>query len=253
MSDQTEKKSKPPISDGEIENVYDEAERRAVMSSPDAKGHTQSNLVSAIVVATPAVIVYFLGWTYLNYYLGAFGIGIAELDLGVETIFIYSAPAATWLLKTKWPWFVGIAVFWGIVVLWSCHLRGGISPSVTSFLRKFFMFWYVQAIATFIGVTLLTMMIAPIVQKAAVTHVTEMWGRAGIKIRAMVESSESGSDERRDYETCKKRDGLQLVFGDKNGYFMLCTSEIDDMDGVIYEVRRQDSALASVRRVSRPY
>lgn len=223
------------------------------MSDPDTKEHVHSSLISAIVVAAPAVFVYFLGWTYLNYYLAAFGISVAELDLGVETVFIYAAPAAIWLLKEQWPWLIGIALLVGGLALWSRRPRNLPRRLVTSGPRVLFMTWYVQAVALFISTTLLAMFISPFVKEAALVRAAQRWDRSGIKIRAMANSLESGAVEQQDYGTCMRRDGLQLIFADKSGYYMLCAGEIDKTIGMIYEVRRDNSVLASVRRVSRPH
>ncbi|TEA71880.1 hypothetical protein [Allopusillimonas ginsengisoli] len=223
------------------------------MRDSNGEEHDQSKLISAMVVAAPAVFVYFLGWAYLNYYLGAFGISVAELDLGIETIFIYAAPAAIWLLKTQWSWIVGIAVLvWGLA-LWRRHSGVRTKELSSSGRRLLSSTWYVQIVAVFVGSTLLVMFISPFVKEAALDSAAQRWDRSGINIRALVDSPGFGSVERQDYETCMKRDGLRLVFGDKNSYYMLCAGEIDNTEGLIYEVRGHDSVLASVRGASRPH
>jgi len=55
-----------------------------------------------------------------------------------------------------------------------------------------------------------------------------------------------------DYDTCQQSRRLHLVFSDSDRYFLLCTSEIDPERGAVYEVRREDSALASVRYLRSP-
>jgi hypothetical protein len=49
-----------------------------------------SKVFFEIAIATiPAVVLYFIGWVYLNFYISAFGITVSELDLDIQTIFIY--------------------------------------------------------------------------------------------------------------------------------------------------------------------
>lgn len=81
----------------------------SVSASESAKASTAvGSAVSGVVVAAiPAALAYFVGWAYLHYYLAEFGIGIAELELGTETIFIYAAP----------PVFLAVKSFWWLLLL----------------------------------------------------------------------------------------------------------------------------------------
>jgi len=48
------------------------------------------------------------------------------------------------------------------------------------------------------------------------------------------------------YKRCAGRRGLDLIFADKDAYYMLCISSVDDSSALVFEVRR-DAGLASVR------
>ncbi|NYT60578.1 hypothetical protein H0A65_16790 [Alcaligenaceae bacterium] len=228
------------------------------MNGPDAKECSQSSLISAVVVAAPAVFVYFLGWSYLNYYLGAFGVGVAELDVSAETVFIYAAPAAIWLIESPSLWLVIIITV--IVGVGLTHLpwrlRNQIWLVVAPIRRVLsIMPWYVRALALlvviFIFSTLLVKLVSPVVKDAALTNAAQAWDYSGIRILATVDFSASNLVKRQLFEACTRQERLQLVFSDKSSYYMLCPSEIE-ADGLIYEVRRNGSVLASVRRVDKP-
>src|SRR5258707_392343 len=76
-------------------------------SLPPPSNKKESELFGVMFATIPAVLAYFIGWEYLYYYLGQFGVGIAELELGLETIFIYAVPPISWMIKSYWPFTVG--------------------------------------------------------------------------------------------------------------------------------------------------
>ena len=105
-----------------------------VATSPIEQSPTSASGLSEIVIVTvPAVVAYYLGWAYLYYYMGAFGIGVSELDMGIETMFIYSMPAVILLAKSYGTNVVGIAVV--IVVLRWFMLR--YFTSATEYISRF--------------------------------------------------------------------------------------------------------------------
>ena len=50
------------------------------------------------------------------------------------------------------------------------------------------------------------------------------------------------------YRRCSGRRALDLLFSDKESYYMLCISSVDKTDGIVFEVRRE-TGLVSVRLV----
>jgi hypothetical protein len=45
--------------------------------------------VNFVIVTLPAILLYFLGWTYLYFYLSTFSIKISELKVDVDTVLVY--------------------------------------------------------------------------------------------------------------------------------------------------------------------
>lgn len=228
------------------------------MSGAEEKEVGRAGVWGAILLAAAPVLIYFLGWTYLNYYLEIFGVGVAELDIGVETVFIYAAPAALWFIKNIWLWLSISAVV--LLLLGSRRWCGslvkrpakhaGTTPRLPA------LNGYVQgALAVLIvsvGLTVIVKGIPPYVKKAAHQGAARAWDYAGIKIEVATISSQSNPAAwQQNFDACKRRRRLQLIFADKSAYYVLCPSEIDT-HGSIFEVRREDSHLASVRYVTRP-
>lgn len=223
------------------------------MSESTTKAVPDSSVISAVVVVVPAAITYFIGWAYLHFFLNAFGIGILELDLGLETVLIYAAPALTWLLRENWVWL-------GLLVLFSAaftvlpqrwkdpgqRVCAFFAQRVGSLPRA------LRVLLALVLIGVFAMALAAMIRQAATSHAIDRWTLASVKIQApaMVPGRETAQHQ--DYDVCLQRKGLDLLIADTASYFMLCPSEIDDTMGVVYEVRRDNSALASVRQVSRP-
>ena len=47
-------------------------------------------LYEFLIATLPAVVLYFVGWGYLFFLLGDFGINISEINFDTSTIFIYA-------------------------------------------------------------------------------------------------------------------------------------------------------------------
>lgn len=188
----------------------------------------------------------------MYYYLAEFGIGISELDLGIETIFIYSAPPVVWAAKTFWYVIVLIALLIAVIVAkWHripLRLRTGLE-AIGARIKK------ISPIARGLGVCVLLILFAilsaPLVKKVANDRASEKWDRVGVRIQATVDKPEKTFAQYEDYKSCMDRRVLDLIFADRDGYYMLCISEINETNGVVYEVRRDASTLASVRSIHR--
>lgn len=203
-----------------------------------------SALAGVVVAVIPAALAYFVGWAYLHYYLLEFGIGISELELGVESIFVYAAPPVFWAVKSYWWIPLALILFggllcryWKLPVTLFCRLRGltkGAHPTV-------------EGVASFLLLILLAMAMAPLIKHVAVERATVKWDRVGVRIQAAVGQPEEATTQFADYKSCMERRALDLIFADKNAYYLLCISEINNATGAVYEVRRTDARLASVR------
>jgi hypothetical protein len=214
------------------------------MSTTHSASATESAFAGVVIGAIPAALAYFVGWAYLYYYLAAFGIGITELELGVESIFIFAAPPVFWALTRYW-WIVLLLVIVIGALLWrfeSVYFTGATT------LRRF---PAISGFAFFLILMVLAMAVAPVVKRAAVERANEKWGRVGVRIQAAVDKTGAFSLQYLDFTQCMDRRALDLIFSDKSVSYLLCVSEINDSTGVVYEVRRTEPRLASVRQVRR--
>lgn len=224
-------------------------DRTASKSRPSA---AWDGALSSVFGATiPAVLAYFVGWVYLYYYLAEFGIGISELDLGVETIFIYAAPPVAKAAKGSWL-VIALVVLLAVVLVATWRRM----PNNLRFgFRKLRMFEAVPPVLFGVGLVVSLMLLAAIsasvTRGVALEHASERWDRVGVRIQAAAAEPTSLQVRYADYKLCVERRALDLIFADKNSYFMLCISEINDANGVVYEVRREGSSFASVRSIQR--
>lgn len=216
----------------------------------------EGKLSEVVLVTIPAALAYFIGWAYLHYYLAEFGIGISELDLGLETIFIYSAPPTVWVVRSHgWALLIWI-VFALVTVVAISALWQNLPIWLTSPLKKAARFYstlssIAKGLVAFVLLMAVLLLLSPLIKASAIARASEKWDRVGVLIQATVDEPEHASSQYRDYVTCSERKGLDLIFADRNGYFMLCLSEIDEASAAVFEVRRDDATLASVRAVSR--
>lgn len=214
-----------------------------------------STALSELVVATvPAVILYYAGWVYLLFYLQAFGIAISELDLDTRTIFIYSVPPFRLFLLSFWRWLLfGIAI-----VVVTVGLARKFASQGTKIRLAAYIHWVrrgsliKRGLGIFAGLLLLIALFHPIIRWSAAEAANRKWESEGIRIQAMITDSNqrerSAWDE--NYKLCGKRQALDLIFSDRESYYMLCISSHDKTTAIVYEVRR-DVGLSSVRLIRR--
>ncbi len=217
-------------------------------SHPPSGQQSDGKGISELVIATiPAALLYLIGWTYLYFYLQAFGIGISELELDLQTIFIYSYPPIRMLWLSYWGWvLLGVgALASGI---WVVRLRT--TPAARNALARwiFGVSTVSQGLRLFFAVSILAVLLVPAVRTNAVQAADRKWVSEGIRVEAIVKEPEKGEKSAwyESYKRCASRRALDLVFADKDAYYMLCISGVDESSGIVYEVRR-DSGLASVR------
>jgi len=216
------------------------------------KDSEASGTIESIVLVTiPAALIYFIGWAYLHYYLGAFSIDLSELELGVETVLIYSAPPLFSLVSAyKLALIAGLIVLalasaglvWRLQVHHSSAASGAAGHAGASTAAQPEYVWLptvtfiLKGLWAFVVMVGLAFVLTPALRNFATGKARLTWRDDSLPIEVRVEEARH----------------LHLVFSDKDRYFLLCTSTIDPDRGAVYEVRREDSSLASVRYVRSP-
>jgi len=225
---------------------------------------------SIVLVTIPAALVYFIGWAYLHYYLSAFSIDLSELEFDLEGVLIYAAPpivsmctdhqlAAALLLLA-----MAAASLWLVRLVHRRHrnqkLAGALSypgnphPAAAHPLLHLPSF-VLKGLWALVTMVCLVTLLRPALRDIAIARAQAAWDMNGVAIRAIVEQPEKDDPSYllyAGYQTCMAARRLHLVFSDRNRYFMLCKGDPDFGSAALYEVRREDSALASVRYISRP-
>jgi len=232
------------------------------------KDSEASGTIESIVLVTiPAALIYFIGWAYLHYYLGAFSIDLSELELGVETVLIYSAPPLFSLVSAyKLALIAGLIVLalasaglvWRLQVHHSSAASGAAGHAGASTAAQPEYVWLptvtfiLKGLWAFVVMVGLAFVLTPALRNFATGKARLTWRDDSLPIEVRVEEPEKPDAMHDNYRTCQEARHLHLVFSDKDRYFLLCTSTIDPDRGAVYEVRREDSSLASVRYVRSP-
>jgi hypothetical protein len=194
-------------------------------------------MFEVLVATIPPVLLYFTGWVYLYYYLISFGITVSELDLDIQTILIYSVPPIQILAKAFWYWIaLGVLLLAGL--MWLVRWL-----KLSAVLQVFILFGVLAILAV---------MLEPSIRQTAEQVADRRWTNVGISMQAMVNKPEGTGDAtwQDNYKRCSDRGALDLIFADKESYYMLCISGVDKARAVVYEVRR-DVGLVSVRFITR--
>lgn len=211
-----------------------------------------------LVATLPAVVLYFVGWAYLYFFLGAFGINIAEIYLDTTTIFIYAFSPFQIAAKAYGIWvllgIVGIAVLVWIVARfiprgWKAafkHARHKTSQSSIG----------IRIFLLIIAFVFLLLALLPILQWAAIRQKMQVWaGNGGYIVPLLHEEASKQtapsqpSPWRESYMQCSDQQALLLIYSDEKAYYVLCKSNEDSNEGYVFEVRR-DFGLSSVRFAS---
>jgi len=225
-------------------------QNRASMSAPPSGGPADATgiggaLGGVVIAVVPAALAYFIGWTYLYYYLLEFGINVSELDLGVEAILIYAVPPTLSVVRHYWLPVLAILVVAYFLMAYK-HLLPWLRMNPNFYARIRGLHPVAKGVAWFLVLVLAVAILTPLIQSVAIQRADDKWTRTGTRLRAPIEAPTTSSSYE-DYQSCMSRLGLDLVFADKNVYYLLCVSQINDDSGVVYEVRRAESKLASVR------
>jgi len=217
----------------------------------------KSGALSDIVLVTiPAVMTYLIGWAYLHYYLSAFGIEESELELDLETILVYAAPPLSavfgdhWVL---WVLFIVVALIARAMIdrqrrkAAAAAAAAGVPAPVVHDTRE-------PLVHGLVALALLIVLVraaVPYVKDLAQERARDRWERLAVRIQTVLKEGEPRSGAQKNYATCLEQGRLDLLFADRNRYFMLCRSTVDTSVGLIFEVARDEAALVSVREARR--
>lgn len=211
----------------------------------------RSEVFAAVVAIVPAAVAYYIGWAYLYYYLAAFGISSSELDLGIETIFIYAWPPIKILVSSYW--YVGVGLFALLASLRWLDKRYGLALGASlSRLRLNIgqASLVAQGLYLFVTLILIAFLLTPLIQLAAARQADQKWEYDGILIQALLSESDRKLAQHANYRLCSERRALDLIIADRDSYYMLCKSAINQVNAAVYEVRRE-FGLTSVRIITR--
>jgi hypothetical protein len=228
----------------------------------------------------PALILYFVGWTYLYFFLGAFGINIAEIHFDAATIFIYAFSPLQIAVKTYGFYILSIAVGGVAIVALIIWLTGWISPRLKLALEYYYRIsrvkvsgasTWLKIFLLFVILVLFLLALVPVVKWAAILQKSQIWaGHAEyivplrldeLKSQAATESQAQVTDQKsqsapnptlfwRDiYAHCVGQQALLLIYADDKAYYLLCKSVENSGEGNVFEVRRE-FGLTSVRFAS---
>jgi hypothetical protein len=233
-----------------------------------------------VAATLPALILYFVGWTYLYFFLGAFGINIAEIHFDTATIFIYAFSPLQIAVKTYGFFILSIAVGGLAIIALIIWLTGWIFPRLKLALEYYYRISRVKVSGAsawlkifllFVIIVIFLLVLVPVVKWAAMLQKTQVWaGHAEYivplrlddsKSQAATESKTQGTDQksqpapnptlfwRESYAQCVAQQALLLIYADDKAYYLLCKSVENSSEGIVFEVRRE-FGLTSVRFAS---
>lgn len=217
-----------------------------------------------LIVTVPAVILYFIGWGYLYYYFGAFGINIAEAHFDVPTIFIYSVPVVQNAIAHSVWYLAGAFVTLPFLLLIIFRL---LKPRLKYKVKQKWlpvvaavdgMPVWAKLLFVIVALALSALALRPIIEEAALETARRIWSGPATYVIALPEpkgDSQSKPAEsspwREQYADCSKHEALRLIYADDSAYYLLCMNEEDKSgQGVIFEIRRKEG-LVSVRFAER--
>lgn len=208
-----------------------------------------------LVTMVPAVAAYFIGWVYLYYYLAEFGISSSELDLGIETVFIYSWPPIKILLKLYWSVLIAVGVVLLALFALDEWLGVGFRSNYGPYLDRLQSHiagasLLAQGIYFFVALVILAFCLTPLIQMAAAHQASQKWEHEGVPIMVLGNDPDRNVKEHINYGRCAERGALDLIIADAESYYILCRSSITKTAAAVFEVRRE-SGLASVRILTR--
>lgn len=219
-------------------------------TSGGQRNDSSQDLFKLVMATIPAVVLYFVGWAYLHFYLKTFGISVSELDLDIQTILIYSFPPIQILTRSWWHWLLLAAVAL-LVIVWSVRRLMGqdMKENLANFCKRARCASPIaQGLGLFVILLILVVVFVPIIGSAAAQAANRKWLSEGVRIEAVVKEPDPKGKSAwyENYNRCASRRALDLIFADKESYYMLCISSFDKTSALVFEVRRH-IGLVSVR------
>ena len=156
-------------------------------SASHQPSETNKILTELAVVTLPAVILYFFGWAYLHFYLDAFDINLSELDLDIQTIFVFSYPPLRALARSYWGWLLAVA--FAVIIIAVCVRK--LAPASWAQLSRFYSHTR-KASPVIKAFTLLTVLATavvisvPLIRATAVQAAMRKWSSEGTRIEALL-------------------------------------------------------------------
>jgi hypothetical protein len=171
-------------------------------SAPGGIGDGGKTITDLIVVTIPAVLLYFISWVYLYFYLGSFGVSVSELDLDVQTIFIYFLPPVRLLAEFFLEW---LLAHWIIVAaVLAIAIAAFIAPATSGLVkRSITATWGVtsrifgglnklpiilQCVVIFIFLIISGVAATPLIQSASAYAAGKVWAPPSTAIAAIVKT-----------------------------------------------------------------
>ena len=212
-----------------------------------------------VIATIPAVILFFGGWVYLNYFLAAFGISISELSIDMQTTLIYSFSPMSVLFYGHWK---ELLVLLGIVALivfidgWfgfaTFRQVGRYASPLASMAMA--LPTVLQLAAILIGTMLVFLLIiTPAIRWSAERVADRFWTSTGVRIDPIVKAEDAkgrNSKWHSNLQGCADRRALELIYSDQSAYYVLCKSPAAPGIGIVFEIRR-NGGLASIRYAER--
>lgn len=219
----------------------------------------EKGIFQIVIAAIPAVIVYFVGWSYLYFYLGSFGINISELKLDLQTIFIYAySPLRTSISFVFLHWGLSLLILALAIILFMVGRRLLRAKKLRLSTRVHLPNSpIVRMLMLLVALVLVTpLVLAPWASWAATRAAGRIWEGSAQEVVAVVskqdfvDEQDRGASWLKNYRECQNRRELGLIFSGDEAYYMLCRSKDDPNIGLVFEVRH-DGRLASVRFVNK--
>jgi hypothetical protein len=220
--------------------------------------------VEFLVATGPVVMTYFVGWGYLYFFFGAFGINIAEINTDTATIFVYSFPVFRNIVTLRafsdidlaWVLLVLIFAFGLLVLLRACYFGdAGIyrvkpNPNPVEMVwdvayrlgRKWVGIRYVAAACLLILSVFVTVLL---IEKAAYLAADQVWGVRATFVVAASGAKNNFPEYRSQYEACLKAQALRLIYADNQGYYLLCMNDDASTEGTVFEVSRTNGLVSA--------
>jgi hypothetical protein len=236
----------------------------------------QDAILQLLVVAAPAIALYFTGWSFLYTYLEEFGINISEFSFDLPNIFIYSYPPLRMLWEVKTRWVVGLALAVALAALLASVVWKFRVELERYLFRPLFetmrFFWQLPNTLWALCLLLALVLVLPFPIKsvtawAARRAAAQVWDTPSTILTPHLKSEKStevelllgsllrdlhgkppaDNDDRllADFRECEKRHELGLIFSSTGHYYLLCRAADVPSIGTVFEVTSTEGLVSS--------